>query len=185
MSDSENDRNPADSDEEEPQKPIEEVEKELEEKLWNAFMVYDIDGEGKMPCEQVGKVFAALDMKYSEDPANPGQHLPESDIYKFICEIDPDNTGFIKYSDFKPRIMERELERVRAKNDVGELLDAYVAMGGDEDGGGCVDADKLIATIKNEFGMTIDIEALIEQIDEDGSGEIEFDEFQALLSGDA
>ena len=29
--------------------------------------------------------------------------------------------------------------------------------------------------------MTIDIEKLIEEIDEDGSGEIEFDEFQALL----
>ena len=56
-------------------------------------------------------------------------------------------------------------------------------MGGDEDGGGCVDAEKLISTIKQEFGMTIDIERLIEQIDEDGSGEIEFDEFRALLSG--
>ena len=29
--------------------------------------------------------------------------------------------------------------------------------------------------------MTIDIEALIEEIDEDGSGEIELDEFKALL----
>ena len=56
-------------------------------------------------------------------------------------------------------------------------------MGGDEDGGGCVDAEKLISTIKEEFGMTIDIEALIEQVDDDGSGEIEFDEFRALLSG--
>ena len=57
------------------------------------------------------------------------------------------------------------------------MLDAYVAMGGDDDGGGCVNADKLIDTIKNEFEMTIDIEKLIEEIDEDGSGEIEFDEF--------
>jgi Ca2+-binding EF-hand superfamily protein len=54
-------------------------------------------------------------------------------------------------------------------------------MGGEPDGGGCVDAKKLIYTIKNEFEMTIDIEKLIEEIDEDGSGEIEFDEFQALL----
>ena len=29
--------------------------------------------------------------------------------------------------------------------------------------------------------MTIDIEKLIEQVDEDGSGEIEFDEFKQLL----
>ena len=56
-------------------------------------------------------------------------------------------------------------------------------MGGDADGGGCVDADKLIETIKKEFEMTIDIVALIAEVDEDGSGEIEFDEFKELLSG--
>ena len=60
-------------------------------------------------------------------------------------------------------------------------MDAFVAMGGEADGGGCVDAQKLIDTIKDEFEMTIDIEKLIEEIDEDGSGEIEFDEFKALL----
>ena len=33
--------------------------------------------------------------------------------------------------------------------------------------------------------MTIDIERLIEEIDEDGSGEIELDEFKALLQSEA
>ena len=53
-------------------------------------------------------------------------------------------------------------------------------MGGDEDGGGCINSDKLINTIRDELKMTIDIEKLIAQIDEDDSGEIEFNEFQAL-----
>ena len=48
-----------------------------------------------------------------------------------------------------------------------------------------MDAKKLIETIKVEFGMTIDIEKLIDEIDEDGSGEIEFDEFKALLESEA
>ena len=39
----------------------------------------------------------------------------------------------------------------------------------------------LIRIIKNEFEMTIDIEKLIADIDEDGSGEIEYDEFRNLL----
>ena len=64
-------------------------------------------------------------------------------------------------------------------------MDAFVAMGGEPDGGGCVDASRLIDTIKNGFEMTIDIEKLIEEIDEDGSGEIEFDEFKALLQSEA
>ena len=58
-------------------------------------------------------------------------------------------------------------------------------MGGQPDGDGFIDADKLIHTIKNEFEMTIDIENLILEIDEDGSGEIEFDEFRELLGAGA
>ena len=54
-------------------------------------------------------------------------------------------------------------------------------MGGEPDGEGAVDATKLIRTIKEEFEMTIDIEKLIEEIDEDGSGQIEFGEFMQLL----
>ena len=55
-------------------------------------------------------------------------------------------------------------------------------MGGEEDGDGSIDAEKLIRIIKDEFEMTIDIEKLIADIDEDGSGEIEYDEFRNLLS---
>ena len=69
-------------------------------------------------------------------------------------------------------------------SDETEMLQAFVAMGGQPDGEGCVDASQLIRTIKEEFQMTIDIEKLIEEIDEDGSGEIEFDEFKALLQTD-
>ena len=55
-------------------------------------------------------------------------------------------------------------------------------MGGQPDGEGFIDAQKLIIIIKDEFEMTIDIEKLIADIDEDGSGEIEYDEFRNLLS---
>ncbi len=54
-------------------------------------------------------------------------------------------------------------------------------MGGKEDKTGSVDAQKLISIIKDEFKLTIDIEKLIRDIDTDGSGEIEFDEFKMLL----
>ena len=55
-------------------------------------------------------------------------------------------------------------------------------MGGQPNGEGSIDADKLIQIIKYDFEMTIDIEKLIKDIDEDGSGEIEYDEFRNLLS---
>ena len=113
-----------------------------------------------------------------------GIKITEQEIFKIIADIDPENTGDINFAPFKQRIVEREVARLMG-NDETELLDAYVSMGGEADGGGCVDAKKLIYTIKQEFGMTIDIEKLIDEIDEDGSGEIEFDEFKALLESEA
>lgn len=38
------------------------------------------------------------------------------------------------------------------------IVDAFVALGGQSDKTGYVDADKLIQIVKHEFGMTIDIE---------------------------
>jgi Ca2+-binding EF-hand superfamily protein len=110
-----------------------------------------------------------------------GHPVSEDETYWMISLSDPSNTGTILFSQFKDLITEK------AENEAGsseeELLEAFVAMGGQEDGDGAINAEKLIYTIKEEFEMTIDIEKLIEEIDEDGSGQIEFDEFTALLSG--
>ena len=63
-----------------------------------------------------------------------------------------------------------------------DTLDAFVSLGGEAGGEDKIDAKKLIDIIKNQFEMTIDIEKLIEEIDEDGSGEIEYSEFKSLLN---
>ena len=157
---------------EEPKREQHEVEEEVQQKCLEAFQAFDTEGTGEI---QSGEVKLIIEMM--------GINMNDQELFKIISEIDPENTGQIKYSDFKPIIVEREVERIMG-SDEEELLDAYVAMGGEADGGGCVDAAKLINTIKNEFQMTIDIEKLIEEIDEDGSGEIEFDEFKQLLCCD-
>jgi len=110
-----------------------------------------------------------------------GERVKESQVFKMISEYDPNNTGQLTFSQFKTLVTTKR-EEERGTSDA-DLLDAYVALGGDEDGGGCVDAALLIQTIKEKFEMTIDIEALILEVDEDGSGEIEFDEFKELLAG--
>ena len=77
-------------------------------------------------------------------------NLSTEELYLLISDIDPLNSGIIAYADLKTRVLERELNRLMG-SDESELLDAYVAMGGEPDGGGCVDAKKLIETIKNDF----------------------------------
>jgi calmodulin len=61
-------------------------------------------------------------------------------------------------------------------------VDAFVAMGGNPDKTGNVEATKLIQIIKSDFKMTIDIERLINEMDRDKSGQISYQEFKNLLS---
>ena len=109
-----------------------------------------------------------------------GERVSDTQVFRMIADVDPNNTGGLSFYAFKEIVMEKR-ESEKGTSDA-DLLDAYVAMGGDPDGGGCIDADQLIKTIKEEFEMTIDIVALIAEVDEDGSGEIEFDEFKELLA---
>lgn len=131
-------------------------------------MQFDADKTGKINTNDLKQALEALNEKVS-DPQ----------VFRIISEVDPENSGGITFDQFKTLVLEKR-ENERGTSDA-DLLDAFVAMGGAEDGGGCVDAEKLIQTIKKEFEMTIDIEALINEVDEDGSGEIEFDEFKELL----
>ena len=62
-------------------------------------------------------------------------------------------------------------------------MQAYVACGGNEDKTGHVDRKTITRIIKEDFGLDIDIDKLMDQVDTDGSGEMEYDEFELLLSG--
>ena len=61
-----------------------------------------------------------------------------------------------------------------------EYLDAFVALGGQQDKGGYVGKDKLIEIIKAEFELTIDMEDYLRNIGGDNE-EIEYYQFCVLL----
>ena len=148
------------------------AEEEERAQIWQCFGQYDYDQQGFISTSDLKSALEHL-----------GERVKESQVFKMISEYDPNNTGQLTFYQFKSLVTTKR-ENERGTSDA-DLLDAYVALGGDEDGGGCVDAALLIQTIKEKFEMTIDIEALILEVDEDGSGEIEFDEFKELLAGAA
>ena len=135
----------------------EDAQRKENDTIWQAFLDYDFDRSGQISVNDLKKALDLVGEKVSDDMC-----------YKMISQADPSNTGFIAFAQFKQLIMDkREEERGSSTED---LLDAFVAMGGEADGDGAINAEKLIQTIKHEFEMTIDIEKLIEEIDEDGSG---------------
>ena len=51
-----------------------------------------------------------------------------------------------------------EQKKFQGASQAEDTLDAFVSLGGEQDGSGHVNADRLIDIVKNEFQMTIDIE---------------------------
>jgi len=90
-------------------------------------------------------------------------------------------SGSIDFGEFL-KVIENQKERAENFDDENDMIDAFVACGGRPDKEGHVKREVLVKIIKQDFGLTIDIEELINKIDQDGSGEIEFEEFKVLLS---
>ena len=59
-------------------------------------------------------------------------------------------------------------------------VDAFIALGGNQDKTGQVSTDKLRHIVK-EFGLTIDINRLIAETDTDKSGFIDYNEFAVMM----
>ncbi len=60
------------------------------EKLWQAFKVLDVDGNGAISTEELGEVMRSL-----------GQNPTEAGLRDLIKEIDVDLSGTIDFEEFK------------------------------------------------------------------------------------
>lgn len=135
-----------------------------------AFLAFDKDRSGTIDVWELKQVLEAM-----------GQKPSEEELFQMISEVDESMSGSIDFAEFL-RVIENQKERAENFDDESDLIDAYVACGGMPDKSGFVKRETLVKIIKHDFGLPIDIEELINKIDADGSGEIEFDEFKDLLS---
>ncbi len=110
-----------------------------------------------------------------------GQKPTEEELFQMISEVDDDCSNSIDFGEFL-KVIQAQKEREAAYSNEADMIDAFVACGGQPDKSGHVKRETLVQIIKVDFGLTIDICKLIDMIDADGSGEIEYGEFKSLLS---
>eukprot|EP00501_MAST-03F_sp_TOSAG23-6_P002027 GSMAST32.ASY1.ANO1.2115.1 assembled CDS len=136
----------------------------------DAFLQYDKDRSGTIDQWELKAVLEAM-----------GQQPTDEEIFQMINDVDDNASGSIDFSEFLTVI---KMQKSRASNvdDESDILDAFVALGGESDKSGHVNSETLVKIIKHDFGLTINIEQLIDAIDTDNSGLIEYDEFKLLMS---
>jgi calcium-dependent protein kinase len=104
-----------------------------------------------------------------------GYALPEEEIRKMMEAIDFDNSGYIDYSEFiiaaidKNKLLSRDrLER------------AFTAF--DKDGNGRISAKELRDMLESESPTSPDVwDQLIQEVDQNGDGEVDLAEFKTMM----
>lgn len=76
------------------------------------------------------------------------------------------------------------LHKLRGKILDDDLLEAFVAVGGQTDSNGSVDIAKMRSVI-SEFNLRVDIDRIVNEMDSDGGGDINFGEFASLIRDNA
>lgn len=135
------------------------------------FNLFDEDGSGEITVEELAKMMEAL-----------GRTMTEDQLKAMVATVDTDGTGSIEIDEFL-MIMARD----KASQD--PLADARKIFGMfDKDGSGTIDATELADALR-AMGQQVaddDVAEMLKNADDDGTGEIDFEEFCALMGlGDA
>lgn len=135
----------------------------------DAFLAFDKNRSGTIDVWELRQVLEAM-----------GQKPTEEELFQMISEVDENMSGSIDFGEFL-KVIEKQKERATNYEDESDIIDAFVACGGNADKSGVVKRDTLVRIIKVDFGLTIDIEALIDALDTDGTGDLAYAEFRTLL----
>merc|ERR1711920_681847 len=129
------------------------------------------DEDGAIPAENVGGILAMMGMK-----------VKPSALREIIEDIDEDGSGLLEFGEFcqlAAKFLVEEDEEALKK----ELKEAFRIY--DKEGNGYISTDTLKEILKElDSKLTNeDLENIIEEVDEDGSGTLDFDEFMEMMAG--
>merc|ERR1711957_352881 len=135
----------------------------------NAFFALDERGAGRLDAEDLARGYKAIIGKTKAQRVDDGKLMAQCKV--LVELVDLDSSGFIEISEFLTVMMSKDilLERERLQ----KAFDKF-----DSDGGGTI-SDKELAAM---FGMEgrngkKEVQEWIREIDIDGNGEVDFEEF--------
>nr|P15159.1 RecName: Full=Troponin C [Tachypleus tridentatus]prf//1508214A troponin C [Tachypleus tridentatus] len=149
----------------------EDLSKEQVQMLRKAFDMFDRDKKGVIHTNMVSTILRTL-----------GQTFEEKDLKDLIAEIDQDGSGELEFEEFMA-LAARFLVEEDAEAMQEELREAFRLY--DKQGQGFINVSDLRDILRAlDDKLTEDeLDEMIAEIDTDGSGTVDFDEFMEMMTG--
>lgn len=149
-----------------------EISKAQMNEFKEAFRLFDKDGDGSITKEELGRVMRSL-----------GQFAREEELQQMLEEVDINGDGYFSFEEFVEIVynMGTTTEEKTADQEEKELRDAFRVF--DKHNRGYISASDLRAVLQclGEDLSEEEIEDMIKEVDVDGDGRIDFNEFVHAL----
>ena len=134
------------------------------------FNIFDKDKDGYITAKELGDLIRNL-----------GQNPTEAEIQNMINEVDINNNGAIDFKEF----LDIMLKKLKDSESEEELIEAFKIF--DKDGNGLIGSEELLNVMLSlgEDSNKEEIEDLINEVDLDRDGLINYEEFLRLISNKA
>ncbi|CDW86002.1 centrin [Stylonychia lemnae] len=147
-------------------KQRQELSDEQKQEIKEAFDLFDTDKTGTIDYHELKVAMRAL-----------GFDVKKQEVLNLMKEYDRDNTGQIEYHDF----LEIMTHKISERDPVEEILKAFKLF--DEDNTGRISLRNL-RRVARELGENLsddELQAMIDEFDKDGDGEINEQEFLNIM----
>ncbi|CAH2009577.1 unnamed protein product [Acanthoscelides obtectus] len=149
----------------------EELSKDQVALLKNAFDTFDVEKKGSIGTVMIGTILSML-----------GVQTTEQMLADIINEVDEDGSGELEFEEFVT-LASRFMVEEDAEAMQQELKEAFRLY--DKEGNGYITTSTLKEILKElDDKLTSDeLDMMIQEIDTDGSGTVDFDEFMEVMTG--
>ncbi len=141
--------------------------------LTEAFNNADINRDGKLSHEELKDLLQSLGLGLEEED--------EQKLNKFFAAVDADNDGTIDLDEFQSIVDKMNAKTtITFEQQLQEMFELY-----DEDGSGALDKAEL-AQLMATLGYDLtdeELSVMIAEVDVDGDGNIDYEEFLAMFKG--
>ncbi|KPI84043.1 centrin putative Ca2 -binding EF-hand protein [Leptomonas seymouri] len=138
-----------------------------DEQIREAFNLFDADGSGAIDAEEMALAMKGLGFG----------DLPRDEVERIIRSMNTDANGLVEYSEFESMIK----SRMAQKDSPEEILKAFQLFDLDKKGKISFTNLKEVAKLLGENPGDDVLKEMIAEADEDGDGEVSFEEFKSVM----